>query len=65
MIEIGEVFTRSCFQKLMNTFDALDADRPEVIMVSQFLNELLPDDDDHDDNTVAGGDSVSHVNLMD
>ena len=32
----------------MDTFDELDAHKPEVIMVSSFLDELLPEEDDQD-----------------
>ena len=44
VIEIGDIFTRHRFRQLMDTFDVLDAVKPEVIKMHQFLDDLLPHD---------------------
>lgn len=52
VIEIGECFTRTHFHKLMETFDEIDGEKPEVIKLSEFLNELLPHSTNNDVNNM-------------
>lgn len=58
VIEMGEVFSRYHFQRMMATFDALDASKPCVKMVSSMLNKLLPNSQ-NDANSV--GDEMSFM----